>query len=253
MTQIVLIIGSDRSGTHWIAETLRQHPAMTGTIESYPHLWYSWAMAANREHIPILRPRLKELYTMEMEKCTSEVYFDKSHTNIWLVDELLEDFPNVKFIGTDRNAYATISSLLRHSGAMRDVMLGYCAMSMPNMLMGAQSHDQYGKLTKAQRCAAKWQTHHLFLEHLKTVLTKDQLYVNQFERFAAEPMEVIGEIQDFIGVERLIKDVKVKHSAVDKWKDFIPMYQLDQIERYFEGTKGEVYSPEKDANAELES
>ena len=233
MSRIAFVIGCDRTGTHWIARTLAQHPDMTVTLEVVPQLWYSWGMAANRHNIPELFPKLASTYNIALKNCGTEVYLDKAHPNIWLVDQLLERFPKAKFIGTDRNPYATISSMLCHSGVLRDVLLGWIGMTMPNMLVGAHTVNQYFRLSKAQRCAAKWESHHLYLQHLKDVLPKDQLYIHQFERFADEPMEVIGEVQDFLGIDRLIKKVTVIQDAVDKWKHILSEQARKEIDTYF--------------------
>jgi hypothetical protein len=46
-------------------------------------------------------------------------YLDKSHPNIWIADKIKEEFPEAKFVGIERNPFATVSSMLKHRGVMK--------------------------------------------------------------------------------------------------------------------------------------
>jgi hypothetical protein len=100
------------------------------------------------------------------------------------------------------------------------------------MFIGARNIDQYMRLSVAQRCAAKWESHHLMLQQLQEDIPHN-LYVVEYERFAESPREVIEELEDFLGLEHLINGVDVKHESVDKWKDLLSEKEIGEVNRYF--------------------
>jgi len=112
----VFIIGHGRSGTHWLAHSLSEHPMIRVTIESRPIFSLSNRIAIDPSLEKALFPRLVEEYKKEIAISVPKLYIDKSHNNIWLVDQLHNAFPDSLFIGIERNPYATIASMMLHPG-----------------------------------------------------------------------------------------------------------------------------------------
>src|SRR5687768_9534843 len=110
----VFVVGSGRSGTHWLGWTLDDHPRVRTTIEK-PAMFNKVTAAAldprlAGRYLPYLRVR----YSWEHLRAFPRAYVDKSHPNIWHVETLSRYFPTAKFLGIRRGVYGTVASMLKH-------------------------------------------------------------------------------------------------------------------------------------------
>ena len=156
-TRPIFVIGTGRSGTHWLAGTLKTHREIRATIEVKPMFRWATQMALDASTQPRLLPKLIFAYRRQLFYSAPRLYLDKSHPNIWLAEPLKAAFPTAQFLAIERNPYATVASMLRHRGVAawhqrwRD-------FPVPNRFLGISEElaEHYDELPLAARCAHRW-------------------------------------------------------------------------------------------------
>jgi len=224
------IVGTGRSGTHWIARSLAAHPDIRATIEVQP--MFRWATrlaldpAANRH---LLR-RLVLAYRIQVLRSIPRLYLDKSHPCLWLAEELHAAFPRAHLLGMEREPYATVASMLNHRG-----VLGWHRrwreFPVPNRFLGidAQLAERYEELPMAARCALRWRSHHDRMSELETSLGEQFVRI-RYEVFAADPVGELERIQEFLGLSRPFPVPEVKTESLTKWRGRLSDKDIEAIE-----------------------
>ena len=113
-TRPVFIVGTGRSGTHWLANTLKTHREIRATIEAKPMFRWATQMALDATTEKQLLPKLIIAYRWQLFLSSPRLYLDKTHPNIWLAEPLQQAFPDALFLGIERDPFATVASMLRH-------------------------------------------------------------------------------------------------------------------------------------------
>ena len=228
-TRPVFVIGTGRSGTHWLANLLKSHPEIRATVEKKPMFRLSTQIALDASTEELLLPRLLFAYRWQMFLSSPRIYLDKSHPNIWLVERLKSEFPDALFLGIQRNPFATVASMLRHRGVSawhnrwRD-------FPVPNRFLGITEElaEHYDELSLATQCAHRWLAHDRRLEELKTAFA-DCVHLVQYEALARETAETINRLQTFLGLSAPIDLPSVSADSLDKWKQQLTPKQIQQI------------------------
>lgn len=114
----VFILGTGRSGTHWLGYILESHPDCVATIETRGIFRRVTRMALDPTLRPRLLPGLLRRYRLRHALAVPSHYVDKSHPNLWLAEALADAFDDALFVGIVRNPYATVASMLRHEGVL---------------------------------------------------------------------------------------------------------------------------------------
>ena len=109
-TRPVFVIGTGRSGTHWLGYSLGNHPEVRATVEVEPMFGLSKRMALNPALEGELLGRLIKAYKWQLFKSSPRLYLDKSHPNIWIAEKLKKAFPQALFIGTRSQAKTCTSA-----------------------------------------------------------------------------------------------------------------------------------------------
>lgn len=105
---MIFIIGTGRSGIHWVGYILQSHPDIYVSIEKPALFKPVTTMALNPKLKITLFPKVVEHYRNEYDKTRHKYYADKSHPNLWHTKELANHFPQALFVGIQRNPYATV-------------------------------------------------------------------------------------------------------------------------------------------------
>ena len=226
----VFVIGTGRSGTHWLGYSLGAHPEVCATIETQPMFDLSTRMALNPELETTLFAKLVKAYKWQLFKSAPGLYLDKTHPNIWIAEKLKEAFPQALFIGIERNPFATVSSMKNHKGVSA-WHARWKEFPIPNRFLGISTElaKTYESIPFAAQCALRWVAHHERLLELGNTLG-DSLLVIRYESFMLNTAEVIDELKQFLGLQQPIPVPEVKEDSMDKWKSDLSEIEVQQIE-----------------------
>jgi len=229
-TRPVFVIGTGRSGTHWLGYSLGNHPGVLATVEGRPMLGLSTRMALT----PTLEGRLfwrsVMAYKLQLLRAAPRLYLDKSHPNIWIAEKLQKAFPQALFIGIERNPYATVVSMMKHGGVSA-WHRRWREFPLPNRFLAITPEiaDTYDSIPLASQCAMRWLAHHRRMNELKNTLG-DALLVISYESFAHDTALTIHVLNQFLGLQEAIPIPEVKMESLNKWKSGLSDAELIDIQ-----------------------
>lgn len=170
-TRPVFVIGSGRSGTHWVGYSLGNHPEVHATIEVEPMFGWSSSMALNPALENQLLGKLVRAYKWQLLKSIPRLYLDKTHPNIWIAEKLKKAFPQALFAGIERNPYPTVASMLKHKGVLA-WHKRWREFPIPNRFLGIslETAQVYDDIPLASKSAMRWVAHHDRMNVLKSTL-----------------------------------------------------------------------------------
>jgi len=225
----IFIVGNGRSGTHWLARTLKSHPNIRATIEYKPIFSIVTKMALDPPSQNRLYWKLVLRYMWEILKSYPNHYLDKSHPNIWLAERLKRTFSGALFVGIERDPYATIASMILHDG-VNTLHKRWREFPIPNKFLGIdkENKDIYDNLPIAKNFALSWLSHHDRMNELRSVLGTSLKVIN-YEHFAKEPQKIIEDLRKFLGLPTPLEIPKVKQESLNKWENQLSSEQIRQI------------------------
>lgn len=168
-SKYIFIIGSGRSGTHFIGRAIGEHPQVELFLEDTKNFNLVKKVAILEKGDKYLH-RLLKRYKKLQEKSDKTWILEKSHPNIWLTESLLLHFPDSYFIGMQRDLYQVVSSMLNHGG-INNVKSWYDLLPMDknSKFLGLNEYNiEYFKdLPIEAKCTIRWLSHSFELERLK--------------------------------------------------------------------------------------
>jgi hypothetical protein len=170
--RIIFVLGSGRSGTHWLGHILSGHPDIRVTNE---HRWVFprvTRMAIDASAEDQLFPRVARFYRWQTWRARPSHYADKSHPNLWLAERLAAEFGDVaRFVAIERSPFAVAASSLRHHG-VSSWNTNWQRHPIPNRFLGIdeQLAGRCKSLTNVEKFAYRWLAHHRETEPLRPVL-----------------------------------------------------------------------------------
>lgn len=229
-TRPVFVIGTGRSGTHWLGYSLGSHPEIFATIEAKPMFSLATRMALNPNLEGRLFKRLVMTYHWQLLKASPRLYIDKTHPNIWLAEKLKRAFPKALFIGIERNPYATVASMMKHAGVSA-WHRRWQEFPIPNRFLGITSEiaETYDSVPFASQCALRWLAHHNRMNELKSALKNDLLVIS-YELFAHNPVDTVRSLKTFLKLHEPIPVPEVKIESLGKWKAQLSDAELIDIQ-----------------------
>jgi len=228
----VFIVGSDRSGTHWLGRILDAHPDVEVTFEPQPVFRWSMDMAIDPAEERELFPRMVAGYRYQRVVVAPRMYVDKSHPNLWIAERLMDVFPDASFVGIHREVYPTVASMLKHPGAAW-LDSRWTEFPVPNRFMGitGEMATRYGDLPLPSKYALRWKAHYDELRRLQGVLGH-QLHVISYEQLQQSTLEEIDRLGDFLKLRAPIPTPPVRRESLDRWRlELSPetMRQIDDV------------------------
>jgi hypothetical protein len=223
------ILGTGRSGTHWLAEILASHPGVRVTIERQPIFGWATRIAVDPRRKRQLLPRLLLAYRLQLLRTAPRLYADKSHPCIWFAEDLARTFPKARFLGIEREPYATVASMLRHRGVSA-WHKRWRKLPLPNPFLGIDeaTAETYDELSLAARAALRWKSHHERLIELTGSLG-DRFLLVRYEDLAADPAAELARIQGFLGLDTPFQTPSIKHESLAKWRSQLEPADIDAI------------------------
>ncbi|MDZ5696130.1 sulfotransferase [Chelativorans sp. M5D2P16] len=225
----IFVLGTGRSGTHWVAWILEPHTALHTLIEKPPIFNWVTEMAIDPSAEARLLPGLLRRYQLEAASARPKRLLDKSHPNIWLAEQLAEAFPAARFIGVLRDVFGTVASSLRHEG-VRYWAENWDAYPVPNRFLGVSedNREAYARMSLAGRCAVRWHAHLRRLDELETVLGERMIRM-RYHKLQTDTAQELQRLQEFLDLDDPIARPEIKSKSLVRWKEDLSEQQVAEI------------------------
>lgn len=228
--KIIFIIGSGRSGTHLIGRTLGNSNQIEAYIEDkfFFNRVTRLATGINRNKKEF-KSILKK-YKKEFSRSKFDYILEKTHPNIWFVEELVAFFPEAKFIGIKRSVFSTVASMLNHKGVLR--WYEVLPQNEVNPFLGITDENKsfFDSLPLESKCALRWKSHSDRLAFLKTRYP-DKVLVVDYDEFYDSNAELMRKIEVFMNFDFQIECEELNQNGKVKWKDTLTDEHLVNIEK----------------------
>jgi len=214
----VFVVGSGRSGTHWLGHILDSHPQVHATVESEPVFSWVVEMARDPAAEAALFPKLIRRYRAEHRSVLPRHYVDKSHPNLWLAEKLADAFPEARFVAIRRLLEGTVASMLKHGGVRRWVEI-WDRDPRPSRFLGVTEAllADYRAMSVAARCAVRVIAHAAEIDRLHAILAA-RMHVIRYEDIHAAPQAEMDRLSAFIGLQSLERAPMPRPASRHKWQ-----------------------------------
>lgn len=226
----VFIIGTGRSGTHLLAEILARVSSLHVLVEKQPLFRWSSSMAMDHRLEPSLFPRWVRRFRLEQFSAAPRTVIDKCHTNMWLVERLVESFPTAVFLATRRSPHATIASMLRHGGFVFSPHR-WQSLPVPNRFLGIaeDTAEEYGRLSQPEQLALRWISNEKRREVVRQTLG-DRLLEVDYELLVREPIGTVRSVCEFLHVDQPPALPAIKPDTLGKWLHHLEADQVAAVD-----------------------
>lgn len=226
----IFIVGTGRSGTHWIGHILDAHPDIRITIET-PRIFRTATQAAIRpKRRSMLLPVLRGMYIAQTIRSKPHHYADKSHPIIWYADQVAQWFPKAKFIGLDRTPFGTVASMLKHDHVSQ-WQQDWKRYGIPNDFLGVTQENaaDYETMNPAQRAALRWVSHSDQMKRLEAELGEKLLVIN-YEGMVDNYDAGLERLWSFLSLRHMpVEPHRPKSSSRDGWRTALTPSQVAEI------------------------
>ena len=188
--KLIFIGGCGRSGTTWLGDSLSEPQNITLISEKQNIFSRSRLTALNQTLEVEFMPSIIRYYKNKVSIADeSNIFVDKSHTNIWFLEELISNIEFSSAILIYRNPYDTVSSMLKHKG-VKQPMLEWYKYPIPNRFLGVGhivSTSEYMKMSLISRCVIRWIAHYERLKELES-LQSNKIVIVKYEEFTKKTL-----------------------------------------------------------------
>lgn len=226
----IFVLGTGRSGTHWVGHILQQHPDIRITIEKPKQFRIATEAAVDSSRRQSLLPQLREVYVGEIEESKPRHYADKSHPVMWYAETVAEWFPRAVFVGVERSPFGTIASMLRHAGVSK-WQRNWRKYGVPNEFLGIDETNagEYDSLDPAAQAALRWRSHHNRMQELQHSL-EGRLLLLDYEDLIDNYEANLCRLWEFLGVPSILpENQRPKTTSRDAWRAHLSEAQIKMI------------------------
>lgn len=230
---IVFVIGTGRSGTHFMDSVLISNQNFTDLTGGVENKFVFDEVTRTALFDDELKCSTLVKFKALKNYASPNVLVDQSHPNIWHVERLIARFPAAKFVGMVRDPLSVTYSTLNHSGVV-SWLESYTSFPVPNKFLGINKEnlERYKDYSLAQRSGLRWAVHMERLDKLKRRYP-NSVFVMNYEELCVHPERQLGKLADFLGTDKFECPV-VEKAALHK-KDRLKEKAdvLSVIEGYF--------------------
>lgn len=226
----VLIAGTGRSGTHFLAETIGSHPDfddLTGGKEN-PYVFYDVLKeASQKKPSTSIRQKIFKKYIRLMQS-TDKRLVDQSHPILWLTEDLFQHIPDARVIYILRNPYSVAYSTLNHAGVSRWLKQAE-DFSHPNQFLGTTyiPFENYKQLTEVEKSTARWFSHFRQAFKLRKAYP-EKFYIIYYEDLCLNPETELEKIGKFLMTNESKFSIQVSQTPLNK-KDRLSNHERQKI------------------------
>ncbi len=227
--QMVLVVGCDRSGTHWITRILIRKFGFHATMEVSPLYNMTKLVANDFSKWDGLKDQIWEEYEKHLERAGERSYADKSHPIFWHAEKVAARFPKAKFIVVHRSVYPSISSMITHGGVPTAVK-EWKKYPFPILRFGFVPgiREEYEALTIEQKLTLYWQAHKYRVEQVVERLS-DRAYLLNYENLITDTTVELDKISDFLSMPKVRYSSRPRRECLSKWEDKLTVGQKRRI------------------------
>lgn len=226
---LIFIIGSGRSGTHFLAETIAKNEKVEAFIEDERYFMSISNLAAG-----IGNPKRFHLHLSQFEgyftKSLKQYILDKTHPNIWFVEEIIQKFPEAKFIGLSRDVYSTVSSMLQHPGVLNWYKILPLNKENPFLGITKKNKKRFENFPIESKCAIRCLSHNSRLSYLRTTFPENVLNI-EYDNLYANCTEVREKLESFLGIGIDLAESSLLPKANQKWKNNLTEMEINNIKK----------------------
>lgn len=215
-SKMIFVVGTGRSGTHFMDSIINSHPRATDLNDGKenPQVFGKVTLAAINN--TRLSPRTIRNYRLLKRVAGGLDLVDQSHPNLWHVEQLLDNFPNAKFVAMIRCPYSVAYSTLKHK-AVPGWLKNYKDYPVPNQFLGInhENINEYAHYGLAGKSTIRW------LAHVKRICEikkryNDSVFVMNYEDLCVNPKNKLEELRVFLGYEENFEAPKVNLESLEK-------------------------------------
>lgn len=228
MKKNIFVLGTGRSGTHWLGYILESSPEIHVNIEVRPIFRWVTQAAINFDKRKFLLPLIIAYYNI-LPLFVKKHYADKSHPNLWLIDSLVKYVPRSLFIGIIRNPHATVSSMLLHPQVL-NWCLSWEKYPIPNEFLGISESNVgvYESLPIEAKCTLRWIAHKNKFDKICKQYKRNILMID-YDRLFSDTENEIDKINKFLDLKKPLPLPNIKRDSKDKWQMNLTKKQIDII------------------------
>lgn len=226
----VFIIGTGRSGTHFLCSCLNLFPSLDDAFNGKESKYIFNHLTDLTVNSKALTKSVIGYYRCMMNSVYPKIFLDQTHPNIWHVEQLLNAFPGARFIAISRDVSSVVYSMKNHEGvaAWGKSHLNY---PKPNRFLGITEKNKNvyeNHLTELQRYVFRWCSHEDRIAELIQKFPRKVLHV-RYEDLAQDMEGQMVLISDFLEVEPPAKLSEFNKVSLHK-KDGLSYETLQEIE-----------------------
>ncbi len=198
---MVFVVGTGRSGTHFLTRCLIRHPRvtdLTGGAENPLVFQNSVRLAAGTAKrgdgwLLVWKYRMMRL------RAGKKVLVDQSHPNLWNFELLSASFPSAAWLALVRDPRSVVASMLEHSG-VRARTEEWRSYPFPNPFLGLTKTSKAGfeRASLAGKCAYRWLSH---AERTLELVRAGAVTPVSYERLVLDSEAVMVELAREIGLD----------------------------------------------------
>ena len=232
MAQLVLVIGSGRTGTNLMGKVLDSHPLITTTFEVQPHFARSQIAAIIKQgrarSIPTVLQGMKE----QEKEILTPIHASKLHHVLWYTDKIIGAFPSVKFVALYRNPFATISSMMKHPTVPKMYERYRDRVKAPPAFFGVTQENakDYSDYPLEVQLSLRWQAHMQKIRSVKDRLG-ERVHTLHYEDLIQHPEKVQKVLTEFLQLDSPIDYSKFQTRSLIRWQDNLTYRQVLNIHK----------------------
>lgn len=223
---MILVVGCGRTGTCLMGRILASHPQVRGYVESPEFFPLATRIAFGQR---AFLPTLIERYRAAAAQAAPRHFADKSHPNLWQVEELLAAFPKAKFVAMLRGVEATVASMLKH-GAFAPRAREAARVGRENRFLGItkDNRDWYGQAEDCERLAQQWKAHTAETHRLLRSI-HGTIHPVWYDELVVHPKQTLEKLRDVLALDVPFPAPKVHTGSLLKWRGELSDAQIAAI------------------------
>lgn len=234
MIDAIFIVGSGRTGTHLLCNTLLGYSNVVDFMNGKENHDIRITLTEDALYHYKLNKNVKEYYKKQVNRAKKQgkIFLDQCHTNLFHVEILEKVFPKAIFLFTVRDTEQVVASMLNHTGVKswpnwaRDTILPY-----PNQFLGIEKLEDLD-LPDHILCALRIKAHNKKIKELQKKLGNKFRPVYFDLMIENKEQHIEGIMHDFLEQLGSYKNrVNVDSETLVKYKKVLSKEQIRQIRK----------------------